>query len=101
MKLYAIRDKDTGEILHDFRGLMIYDTEFEVDAGITALRRHTRPAWLQSEIVTLRVEPTEPCEECKEPKIVWKTDEWGEDYFYEEERNFCPNCGRRLNNAEV
>lgn len=69
MKLYAIRDKKSGKIY----------TELDVFSSFIGMD------W-DSEMITLRIEPTEPCEWCE---IVFN-------FIPERYANICPNCGRSL-----
>ncbi len=67
-KLYAIRNKKTGELLDRWNS-------FENNAKIAKAGLADSGSY---EIVTLRIEPTEPCERCE---------------FYDH-LPLCPWCGR-------
>ena len=67
IKLYAIRNKETGKIVND-------------NYGHPHVRRCPEDVFdsRRDELVTLRIEPTEPCERCE---------------FYDH-LPLCPWCGR-------
>lgn len=95
MKLYAIRRKDSRHLAY-----------FDPDLGRYAISSHAGLVWVEKEnaeelvaplsqrlqedmeLVTLRVEPSEPCWHCKganrqDPDNVWRD-------------KFCRKCGRSL-----
>ena len=111
-KLYAIRDKNTGNLLNykahsandgewvlrDKTGIVWADTK----PSLTLKYASTQLPHAKLELVILRIEPTEPCEHCENPP---------EQYIVEEvaprcpvivvdrrsvPSNLCPNCGRSL-----
>ena len=100
-KLYAIRDKETGKIVND-------------NYGHPHVRRCPEDVFdsRRDELVTLRIEPTEPCEWCGDITTEGKISRLTDEIIEEEgivtllqttektlpmfEWKFCPNCGRRL-----
>ena len=74
-KLYAIRNKKTGELLDRWNS-------FENNAKIAKAGLADSGSY---EIVTLRIEPTEPCERCE---------------FYDH-LPLCPWCGRSFRGGEM
>ena len=99
MKLYAIRDKETGA-LADYvqagklsKDSWVLDKRFGViwsnDGGLAFLAKDLSDTLnAKLELVTLRIEPSEPCWHCKgssrqDPDNVWRD-------------KFCRKCGRGL-----
>ncbi len=89
MKLYAIRSKETGKIVND-------------NYGHPHVRRCPEDVFdsRRDELVTLRIEPTGPCEWCETygGEMIAPSDDL---YAFEcaldaEDWSFCPNCGRSL-----
>ncbi len=90
-KLYAVRDKSTGEFVKDNLGRVVA-SEHIISAPVSSRSRE--------EIINLRIEPTEPCEWCETygGEMIAPSDDL---YAFEcaldaEDWSFCPNCGRRL-----
>lgn len=81
MKLYAIRDKKTKKLSLLAESPMSLWDSFEM--AEYALKISCDPQ--TDEVITLRVEPTEPCPRCTEPVD-----------FYDHGNTFCGDCGRRL-----
>ena len=98
-KLYVVRDKITGEFVKDNLGRVVA-SEHIISAPASSRSRE--------EIVTLRIEPTEPCERCgvddfaknegivqlgflSNKKVIFAV---GDDDYVEEPVFFCPWCGR-------
>jgi len=82
MKLYAIRDKETGQLEGLPSGVwsfMIFGHKCHAETEIRVFRDDNK-----FEVVTFREEPTEPCEWC------------GQFYLDSRGYDYCPNCGRRL-----
>ena len=99
-KLYAIRNKETGEIYrHTFVPIHATREGAEIDIREELNSEKYEP-------VTLRIEPTEPCEWCGVNDGAWCETYHGrmvaidnEGYpetLLAENWTFCPNCGRRL-----
>ena len=114
MKIFAMREKGTGKLAGFNNGKW----ELEPYRGEIGLASHERyynsTLWIASkildtelELITLRIEPTEPCEWCGDDiggsihrpnngqEKAWRKDavrvSLGYYHF-----NFCPNCGRSL-----
>jgi len=98
MKLYAIRDKETGQLEGLPSGVwsfMIFGHKCHAETEIRVFRDDNK-----FEVVTFREEPTEPCEWCETygGEMIAPSDDL---YAFEcaldaEDRSFCPNCGRKL-----
>lgn len=106
MKRYAIRNTKTGEIYP-----WLYDNKAKVE-------RNKKD---NEEVVTLRVEPTEPCEWCKEDSVSDETSGLLARIYYrldlppingesivdranrleKHDWSLCPNCGRSLTDDEM
>ena len=85
-KLYAIRDKETGKIVND-------------NYGHPHVRRCPEDVFdsRRDELVTLRIEPTEPCEVCETFRGEMITPSYAFELTLDaDDWHFCPNCGRRL-----
>ena len=99
MKLYVVRDKETGKLATSWEldvepldDNVFLSEEYPTDIPMLTIDQY--------EIVTLRVEPTEPCEWCETygGEMLSPSDDL---YAYEcaldaEDWQFCPNCGRSL-----
>ena len=100
-KLYAIRDKETGQVYS-------LDEYLDLHAGEVIEVNSVRP-FRSGGKHQIRIEPTEPCEYCRgnakelvdgdttifinhEDKVFY-ADWGGSDYLAWE---YCPMCGRRL-----
>ncbi len=90
MKLYAIRNKETGKIVND-------------NYGHPHVRRCPEDVFdsRRDELVTLRIEPTEPCDKCKSRwygEFNYKDENSNDDWktLMANEWKCCPNCGRSL-----
>ena len=94
MKLYAIRNKETGKIVND-------------NYGHPHVRRCPEDVFdsRRDELVTLRIEPTEPCEFCRDPDDLivarYKPRKPGDPdpmmvAVEALDPELCPMCGRRL-----
>lgn len=102
MKLYAIRDKNTGEWLEGPASntrLTAYEDKAECEA-VKDYFPEKEPV-----TVTLRVEPTEPCEFCRDPDDLivarYKPRKPGDPdpmmvAVEALDPELCPMCGRRL-----
>ncbi len=94
-KLYAIRNKKTGKIVND-------------NYGHPHVRRCPEDVFdsRRDELVTLRIEPTEPCEWCDvndgawcatyDGRMIALDNEGSPETLLAENWSFCPNCGRSL-----
>lgn len=99
MKLYAIRDKETGQLEGLPSGVwpfMIFGHKCHAETEIRVFRDDNK-----FEVVTFREEPTEPCEFCG--VTYWGEMNSKDENIYEGwetlmagEWSFCPNCGRGL-----
>ena len=103
MKLYAIRDKETGKLLdyqqEDGKWVLVRDIGVVwVDGPLNGIVADASKELKNDnlETITLRIEPTEPCHECKERPWVVGTNQWGEQEEHEADWEFCPYCGRSL-----
>jgi len=102
MKLYAIRDKKTKKLsllaespmsLWDSFGMAEYALKISCDPQT-------------DEVITLRIEPTEPCEWCDvndgawcatyDGRMIALDNEGSPETLLAENWSFCPNCGRGL-----
>ncbi len=113
MKLYAIRDKKTGWLLDYCQASNKWTLDTEVGVVWNDCKDNHQMAFMEYqakvrseqlnvdlEVITLRVEPTEPCEWCETygGEMIAPSDDL---YAFEcaldaEDWSFCPNCGRRL-----
>lgn len=92
MNLYALKDKNTGKWLEG-PPTQTRVTAYEDRAECEAVKEYF--ADNDPIVVTLREEPVEPCWECTSKNTHYKTTtERGTPLVAE--RNFCPECGRRL-----
>ena len=99
-KLYAIRNKKTGELLDRWNS-------FENNAKIAKAGLADSGSY---EIVTLRIEPTEPCEFCRDPDDLivarYKPRKPGDPdpmmvAVEALDPELCPMCGRKIGRAHV
>ncbi len=112
MKMLVIRNKKTGKLL-TVSGDDVFWADSEAICWPGSLRDSVENALKPGdEIVSLREEPTEPCEWCGDITTEGKISRLTDEIIEEEgivtllqttektlpmfEWKFCPNCGRRL-----
>lgn len=98
MKLYAIRDIETGVLEGLPSGVwpfMIFEHKCHAETEIRVFRDDNK-----FEVVTFREEPTEPCEWCEGGMHCGEINrfhsEGSPETLLAKNWSFCPNCGRRL-----
>ena len=104
MKLYAIRDKETGQLEGLPSGVwsfMIFGHKCHAETEIRVFRDDNK-----FEVVTFREEPTEPCEWCDvndgawcatyDGRMIALDSEGSPETLLAKNWSFCPNCGRGL-----
>lgn len=95
MNLYAIRDKETGRFLYRAGNkwtLELFNGEFWLEGTpaflTTTMAMAEKELETELELVTLRVEPTEPCIICHLSAYAELIEKVG--------MVFCPKCSRKL-----
>ena len=94
MNLFALKDKNTGEWLEGPPSETRI-TAYEDKAECEAVKDYFPEK--EAVTVTLREEPTEPCEWCETFRGEMITPSYAFELTLDaDDWHFCPNCGRRL-----
>lgn len=115
MKLYAVKNKTTGELANingnilTFKSLRLLGEWYADLVSGESLLEERFESLKENEIVRLRIEPIEPCEFCREPDdlIIGRIKPYQENLnpmaveIEDLDPELCPMCGRSLNLVSI